>query len=252
MVNPSQYYLQYVHEVSGGYRATWDPALPLQIGDLVKIDDLGVLNIFGSLADRGITPTVRPTVSPLDWKLSSQRGIKVNVKLAGKLPVATSALADVDAGFNIQFDNSNCVLFNISGYTTSVITNLDEIEAFVLAQYHNKAWDTDLLIITSLIHADAATIIISNKGAASIDLKAKANIQAGDLKLTDTSLGLTCTRETGSTVKFIALGGLTPLYKVMGLRGLFSKHLDTREVGLTGEGPAAESPGLKEIEPNFF
>jgi hypothetical protein len=252
MANASQYYLQYIHEVSGGYRATWDPALPLQIGDLVKIDDFGVLNIFGSLADKGIIPVVRQTVSPLDWKLSSQRGIKVNVKLAGKLPVATSTLADVDAGFNIQFDSSNSVLFNISGYTTSVITNLDEIEAAVLAQYHKKTWDADLLIITNLIHADAATIIISDKGAASIDLKAKANIQAGDLKLTDTSLGLTCTRETGSTTQFIALGGLTPLYKVMGLRGLFSKHLDTREVGFTGEAPAAESPGLKEIEPDFF
>ena len=252
MANASQYYLQYIHEVSGGYRATWDPALPLQIGDLVKIDDFGVLNIFGSLADKGITPAVRPTVSPLDWKLSSQRGIKVNVKLAGKLPVATSALADVDAGFNIQFDSSNSVLFNISGYTTSVITNLDEIEAAVLAQYHKKTWDADMLIITNLIHANAATIIISDKGAATIDLKAKANIKAGDLKLTDTSLGLTCTSETGSTTQFIALGGLTPLYKVMGLRGLFSKHLDTREAGFTGEVTAAESPGLKEIEPEFF
>ena len=252
MAKASQYYLQYIHEASGGYRATWDPALPLQIGDLVKIDSFGVLNIFGSLADNGITPAVRTTVSPLEWKLSSQQGIKVNVKLAGKLPVATSALADVDAGFNIQFDGSNSVLFNISGYKTTTITNLDEIEAGVLAQYQDKKWDTDLLIISNLIHADAATIIIADKGAASLDLKAKANIQAADLKLTDTSLGLTCTRETGSTTQFIALGGLTPLYKVVGLRGLFSKHLDTREAGFTEEAPGVESPALSEIEPDFF
>lgn len=254
MANASQFYLEHVYAVSSGYRATWDPALPLQIGDLVKIDDFGVLNTRGSLSDKGIQAVTRTSVSPLDLKLSSQQGIQVNVKAAGTLPVATSTLANADAGFNIQFGKNNGVLFNISGYKTTMITNLDEIEAKVLEQYRNKTWDADLLIITNLIQADSATIIISDQGSASIDLKASANVNAATLKITDASLGLTCTSQTGSTLQFIALGGLTPLYKVMGLHGSFfgSKHLETREAGFADEAPEAENLSLKPVEPDFF
>jgi hypothetical protein len=255
MSGPSQFYLDHIHAVSSGYRATWDPALPLQVGDLVKIDDYGVVNTHGVLADKGIHAVTRTSTSPQDMKLSSQQGIEVNVKAAGKAPAEFSALADLDAGFNIKFGDKKAVLFNISGYKTTVIINLDEIEAAVLSQYRDKTWDADLLIITHLIEADSATIIISDKGAASIDLKATANITAADIKLTDTSLKLSVARETGSTLQFIAKENLTPLYKVMGLKGSFfglgKKHLDTRELVASDEEPEAEDVSFVQIEPEY-
>ena len=253
MASASQFYLDHIYAVSSGYRATWDPDLPVRVGDLVKIDDYGVVNIQGSLTDKGIQPDVRISTTAMGLDYSSQRGIQVNIKAAGTVPV-TGALTNADAGFNIQFGSDKGVIFKLNGYKTQVIANLGDIEAKVLALYRNQAWPDDLLIITNLITADTSTIIISDKGSASLDLKAKANINVADLDLTNASLGLSTVQKTGSIVQFVATQGISPLYKVMGLRcsflGMGSKHLDTRS--LDAEKPEEQSIGLTLVEPEQF
>ncbi len=237
MSNPSQFYLQHINATSSGFRATWDPGLPLKIGDIVKLDSFGAVNVYSSLDKVGIVPEVRTDESTTDLDYSSGSGIVITVKGAGTAPITGSVLTDADAGFNLQFTADKSIVFKIAGYKTHQIINLGEIEGFLLAKNKNGGWDKSWLIVTHLIVADSATIIIADKGNSSIDLHAKAAVGAGQLKITDSSLGLTVARETGSTVNFIAQNGLTPMYKVMGLRNpLFGKaHLDVREVSLLKE-----------------
>lgn len=229
MANPSKFYLQHMNDKTG-YRATWDPGRPLKIGQIGKLDQNNVFNVFSSLEKEGIPIEVMSDPSAIAMDYTSHENINITAKLSGSAPIAGSVLSDVDAGFNFEFKSDKSIVFQTSGHKTHQITNLAEIENHILEKFDNGNWDRDWLIITQLVEADTATIIISNSSNGSLDLKAKASVAAGDLKLTDASLGLTVAKEKGSTLKYIAQSGLTPLYRLMGIRHpLFGKaHLATR------------------------
>jgi hypothetical protein len=60
-----------------------------------------------------------------------------------------------------------------------------------------------LLIISQLVEAGTATIIIANSSNAALELKAKAAIGAGQVKVTDASLGLSTVSEKCIVLKNI-------------------------------------------------
>ncbi|HWB24807.1 MAG TPA: hypothetical protein VG738_04975 [Chitinophagaceae bacterium] len=248
MPNPAQFYLDHIYSTTLGFRATWDPGLPLKIGDVVKLDDNGVVNVFSSLDKMGITAEIRTDETATDLDYSSGSGIDITTKAEGAAPVAGSILSNADAGFTIQFKTDKSIVFKISGYKTDQIINLGDLEKSLLEKSQRGEWDKQLLIITHLITADTATIIISAQANTSLDLKAKADAGTAQLKITNASLGLTVARESGNTIKFIAQGGLTPLYKVMGLKSsLFGKkHLGVRDIAPTLEN---ETFALQEFTP---
>lgn len=217
MANPSKFYLTHIHQQSGGYRATWNPGKPLEIGAIGKLEK-GVFNQYATLADKGIPMNVKTSISSLNMDYTSHDSVAINTKLSGKAPVAGSALTDLDAGFSFDFKGDKSIVFQTGGYKTAVIANLEEIEQKILAAYEDGSWDKDSVIITELITADTATIIISTSSNNTLELKATANVGTPALKLADASLGLTIAQEKGSSMKFLAEAGLTPLYKVMGVR----------------------------------
>lgn len=216
MATPYKFYMKHMSSKTG-YRATWDPGKPLEIGQIGKLDSSGVFTVYSSLKAEGIIPEVKGDAGASDLDYTSSDKVSIGIKLAGSAPTVGSALTAADAGFEIKFTGEDGVVFKISGYTTLQIVNLKEIESQIKEKYQNSNWDKNWLIVTELIQADAATIIISNSRNGSLDLKAKAGVAAGNLKLTDASLGLSVAKESGSTLKFLTQNGLTPLYNVMGL-----------------------------------
>jgi hypothetical protein len=229
MANPYKFYLRDMNNKTG-FRATWDPGKPLKIGLIGKLDQTGIFTVFTSLEKEGIPIEVFTDTSKQDMDFTSSDSVTISVKLAGSAPLAGSALSDLEAGFSFDFKSDKSVVFQTVGNKTHQLTNLGQIEDLILDKFHNDNWDKDWLIVTQLIESEAGTILISNSSNGKLELKAKADAGTQNLKLTDVSLGLTVAREQGSTIKVIAQEGLTPLYRVMGLRHpLFgSIHLDTR------------------------
>jgi hypothetical protein len=202
-----------------GYRATWNPGLPLKIGFIGKLDTAGSFTVFSSLEREGIIAEVLSDDSKSEMDYTSSDKVSVNAKLSGTVPAAGSVLSNLDAGFDISFNSEKAIIFKASGVVTDQITNIGAIEKQILGKYADGSWDKELLVITQLVRTDAATIIISTSSSGKLELKANAGIGAGTgLKITDASLDLSVASEKGSSIKFISENGLTPLYRVMGVR----------------------------------
>ena len=223
MSNPQEFYLAHMHNKTG-YRATWDPGRPLIIGQIGKLDQSGSFNVFSTLAKEGIPAELLEDPSSSEMDYTSHNSVTIDFKLAGKAPKAGSVLTEADAGISFSFKGEKSVVFQTSGHKTHQLTNLAEIEHMILDKYKHDNWKKDWLVITQLVEAVTATIIISNSSNGSLELKAKAGAGTNEVKLTDASLGLSVAKEKGSTLKYIAQSGITPLYKVMGIRHpLFGK-----------------------------
>lgn len=230
MSDPGKFYLSHMHAKTG-YRATWDPTKKLEIGYIGKLDK-GILNIYSSLEKEGIPVELASGVSGAAMDYTSHDNVTISTKLSGELPVAGSALAHVDAGFHLEFKSEKSIVFQTGNHKIAQLVNLAEIEPLVLEKYENGNWDKSWVIITELATADSATIIISNSSNGNLDLKANAQAGPANLKLTDVSLGLSVARERGSSLKYIAQHGLTPLYRVMGIRHPVFSDLS---IGVKGE-----------------
>jgi hypothetical protein len=247
--NPYKYYLTHMHDKSG-YRAIWDPGRNMELGYIGKLDATGSFTVYTSLENEGIPMVRKPESSPVDEDYSSTEGIDINAKLSGEIPLAGSILTAGEAGFNINFTKRDGVVFKTTGQVTEELINMAAIEKVVLEKYDTKNWEKDWLIITKLVRAKSATIIISNSSKCMLDLKAKTDIGAGQLKLTDASLGLTLAKESGSSMKFIAQAGITPLYQLMGIvHPMFSRPQFLGKGPTDGERKLSDQPfDPKELE----
>lgn len=222
MSKPAKFYLKQMSEKTA-YRATWDPGKPLRLGQIGKLDSFGVFSVYSNLEKEGIPMEVEEgTFGDMDY--TSSDSVTITTKLSGSVPAAGSVFSDADAGFSFDFKSDESIVFQAGEVKTSHITNLGAIEQQILDKYRANNWDKDWLIISALITAGSATIIISNSSNVKLDLKAKAGVAAGSLKLTDASLGLTVAREQGSTLKYISQNGLTPLYRVVGIIAPWLSH----------------------------
>ncbi|RYD98719.1 MAG: hypothetical protein EOP50_04730 [Sphingobacteriales bacterium] len=230
MASPFKFYLKHISSKSG-YRANWEPNKPLQLGMIGKLTD-GVLDVVSTLEQEGLTPKILKDDSLGELDYTSNDTVDIGIKLGGSAPVAGSVLSQAEAGFFLDFHGENAVVFQVKDTLTHQIINMGELEKEIIKRYKEGAWPKDWVIITQLLEAVSATIIVSNSSNNKIELKASANVGTPNLKLTDASLGLSVAREKGSSLKVIAQQGIMPLYRVMGVRHPF---LGKPNVGAKGE-----------------
>jgi hypothetical protein len=230
MATPFKFYLDHISS-KAGYRANWEPNKPLELGMIGRIDK-GIFDVVSSLEQEGLTPKILKDLTPGELDYTSNDTVDVDIKLAGQAPIAGSVLSNAEAGFVLNFHGENAVVFQIKDSLTHQIINMAALEKEIVKRFKDGTWPKDWLIITQLLEAVSATIIISNSSNNKVELKASANVGAASLKLTDAALGLSVAKESGSSLKVLAQQGITPLYRVMGVRHpLFGKT----HVGARGE-----------------
>lgn len=219
MATPFKFYLNHLASKTG-YRANWEPNKPLEIGMIGKLTN-GIFDIVSSLEKEGLNAEILKDNSKGELDYTSHDSVDINIKLAGKAPAAGSILTEAEAGFVLDFHGENAVVFQVKETLTHLITNMGKMEKEIVQRYKNDTWAKDWVIITELVEAVSATIIISNSSNNKLELKASANAGTQSFKLTDASLGLSVAREKGSSLKVLAQNGITPLYRVMGIRHPF-------------------------------
>jgi hypothetical protein len=209
---------QYTDEMKRkfGYMATWLPGIPLVLGDIGVVRDNAFTRI-ASLDDFNINFEIREDETPEDLEYSSKGSVSVTTKLSGAITPPGSSLGNLDAGFVVDFTGANSILFKANKTRTNLIKNTIKLGEEVLSLYREGRWNKKWVVITELVEAESATILISNTKNAKIELKANANIQLTKLDIADASLDLGYTSYKGLDTKVIAQSGLTPLFKVKGI-----------------------------------
>ena len=211
---------QYLKEINSqfNYRANWEPNKPLQIGD-IGILEKGIFSLRSSLEKEGIAMQVRTEENTGSLKYTSSGSVSIQTKLAGQATLPQSGLGQGDAGFAIQFNKEKAIVFEIQGYKTHLVENVGDIEKEVLQRFMTNQWNKNWLIITELVQADSATILISNNRDSSVDIKVNADVQPGaNLSIADASLGLNIVSRKGISTEILAREGITPLYVVSGIK----------------------------------
>ncbi len=247
MASPRDTYIKELHK-GFGYFATWHPGEPIEIGDV------GILrgNLFTRLTNVKDTPVglvaVRPDNTAEDLSYVSERGVKIAFKAAGKPAWPGSAIADARAGVAVEFERTAGVVFNAVRTTTPSISDQADLGRKIIAAWKAGQWEKDWVVITELVHAASATVIISNTGSSRIELEAAAGIKAAAFNLAEASLGLEVVNQNNIHTQIIGAAEMRPLFKAKGIRSiLFSPpRFGSRRVTALDHLAPAEAANLDE------
>jgi hypothetical protein len=210
---------QYTKEmaVKFGYFATWEPGVPLAVGD-VGVIRRNLFTRISTLDDFKIKFDVRkdPTTTKLSHASSGK--VKITFKAAGKPALPGSSLADAQAGVSIDFYSENATVFETIECRTEAIKDQVAVGKAVAELYAGGGWNKDWVVITEIISSGSGTVLISAAKNAKIELSASATVTGASFNLADAKLGLTIENSTNMHTSIVATEGLTPLFKARGLK----------------------------------
>jgi hypothetical protein len=200
------------------YFATWLPDLPLQIGDIGELKH-NEFTYVSSLNKKGMDFNVRRDSSKGELKHRSGGGVSVSTKLRGDAGIPQFNLDVADAGIVVTFGSNAGVVFEATGTEHQLIADVDALDRTILDAHEHGEWKDDWVVISDLMMATSATILISQGRDAAIGLKAK--MQVPRLSLANLDAGFEITNEKNMNVAIICQSGLTPLFKVRGINKTF-------------------------------
>jgi hypothetical protein len=195
------------------YRPTWLPGTPISLGTIGLIED-GVFRPITSLRKLNIPfeEVIDLDRDSIDY--NSKTGVAITFKAAGELNQKFEAISEASAGALIEFSRVGAIILQLRGVAIHRISdqatlNKEMMRSIIIGG--KDQWQRKWVVITEVINAESATIMISNSMNSKLELKASGTI--APTSLVDASANLSIVKENQVSTKIISKSGLTPLYR---------------------------------------
>ncbi len=235
MADASNLYVKSIYD-KFSYLATWLPNTRLELGD-VGIREGEFFKRMTSLKDMGASFNVRSGNSSVDFTYTSKSGVILKTKAAGEVAAGTT-LPVAQAGILIDFSKEGAFLFQALGCLVDELDDKTGLGQAIIELHKKGNWDLNWAVVDTVVKANSATIVVSNSHNAALELTAKAPVAATNLANLDT--GLTVNSQRGDVIRFLAINGLIPLFKLSRIKkSILSQLLGTRQpIYFGGKAPA--------------
>lgn len=206
-----------------GYFATWLPGTPLELGD-IGIMKGNVFTKISNLSDFDLDFEIEVDTTKADIEHSSKGSVSISTKASGTVAPQGSSLTQADAGITVEFSKENSILFKANGTVSPSIKDQVLLGNQIINLYVGGTWDKNWVVITEIVKAESATVLISSSSSSKIELKAQGDIGSAQIDIADANLGFELKFSKDLSTKVIAEESLTPLFKASKIRKpLFSK-----------------------------
>lgn len=183
-----------------GYLGNWLPTTPLAVGDVGTWTADGFSRLKGL---RSIGPSFKTRAGDLSGDLSHRSVHSAEMKTAGEG-------AGIEASFT--FKSRGQFVFQAKACTSIAIdTDLSQLEQFCRAGH----WKTNWILITEVVRAEKASIVLSRSSEGSIRL-------AGPTGLNDlVDAKVMVSASTGEVTEFLGQANIIPMFRAVQLSRAF-------------------------------
>jgi hypothetical protein len=222
------------------YLAMWLPSVPIKLGD-VGIFNKGRFERITRLRNLGLSFEIRQDKTPSQVSYATEGAVSLSFKAEGEAPPPVSQLTAAQAGFLIEMTRANATLFQALETYSPSIEDQVTLGKQILELYKTGEWDLKYFVVTEILEARSATILISSSVNARVELSATGKINPGMIDLADIHAGLRLEHSRNMNTQIIATAGLTPLFKArsvkkrFGLGNAFFRDSEFELSGLTPE-----------------
>ena len=183
----------------------WPPETPVTLGDYGTLTR-GIFQRRGNIGDFGITLETLPDSDSRDIEYKSDGKIEVTTlaEVQGGVPGAQGHLTK-----RVEFSDAHAVLLSAVRCVYQVASNYAHIDSELQEKLNGGVWRKEWVVVTGLVRAESATILVSSAANASIDLQLEGEIPQAHLA--GARLGIKVAREASMGLKVLAHQGATPL-----------------------------------------
>ncbi len=208
------------------YVPNWTPGQHRELGD-VGFFDRGVFEHRTSLDEFDIEFTVREDPSPADYTTMASRGVDVKFSAKGQLSEGFQAITQAEVGARIEFSHRNAFLFSAPRCREHEIEEKSRVkrELIRVLEQGEGEWKENDVVITALVEAPSATILISESSESAIELRATGDVGQNWFNLGGLGANVEEAWSSGTMTKVIAEERITPLFKPLRVKRDFLERL---------------------------
>ncbi len=164
-------YAKEIHQSFDKLYVNWLPNEAVTLGDFGYLQN-GLFHKEGNLKEilRDIE-IHEASPNPPAWYEYRSTSTQV-VEISPQSQVKVNESIDINVGLEIKFSHKNSVFFNAPGCVVRFIDNLLNFKEKIIGLYNTGKWQQEYVIVTKLLQATSATIIISSSDNSSITLEA--------------------------------------------------------------------------------
>lgn len=208
-------YTTEIHE-NFGYLATWLPGTRLKPGDIGVVRDRTFFR-FTDISRMGIDIPVLSSPAKSDLRYATENGVSITFKASGTAQIPNSILGPNEAGIVVEFKKKNATVFEALGCQARSLGDQVALRQMVLEKMAGNEWDRDWRVVTEVVQATSATILISSAADARVELKAAGDLSAATNSLAEVSSQFAVGISRNIDTQIVATQGLTPLFRVAGI-----------------------------------
>jgi hypothetical protein len=211
MPSPHRQYTKELYD-KFDYIATWLPTAPIKLGDVGIVAKSG-FDQLTSLEKLDISFDVREGASIGQFSYATEGAVSVHFKAQGEVPPPLSQLMQAEAGVIIEMGRASATLFQAADARSRSIDDPASLGRRILDRYKLGEWDGHHFVVTEVMEAKAATILISSSADARVEFSVSGKATVGVLNLTDLDAGLRIEHKRNLHTEIVARGGLVPLFR---------------------------------------
>ena len=235
---------QYTSELADRfhYVATWSPGTPIRLGDIGTLTGHEFVP-KSTLRSVEIGFQILKDTTPENWDYESEGSITWHVKAAGELSADVPSVPKAKVGIGIRFGRQGSVALNAGGCRADRIADVIGLEDAMWDAWNHHLWDEDWVVVTEVIQADSATILIASARDAMVELQAKGSAKATPLGAAALSGGFGLVAKQGMHTTFVAEEGLTPFFRAIKIKESFLRGTRIETVRGNDVDPDAQTLG---------
>lgn len=206
-------YIKELHR-SIGYLPIWLPTARVRVGDIGKLTAGGFQGV-SSLTTQGIAFDAETDGGIGDIQYASSGSVQISTSNESRVPGALGLAGGVESSIKVEFKNGRSIVFHAASCATTRIVELSNLEAALLKRVKKKQWDCDLVVISEVMNAGSATILIASGESAAIELRGQVAQSAIGVNLASVAGAGSIIASKNIGVTIVGQKKLTPLFKAV-------------------------------------
>lgn len=234
----------YCQDVSRELRllAAWPPGSPIKVGSVGRFLGAGLFEPETTLGSYGINVVVDDDAGAGVLSYTSQGVGESSFTVGAHIPDLASGLINAKAKATIKFGSEHGIIFRASGLRYETMRDQPKMARKVAHLAKSGQWGRDWYIVTQVVQAGSASVLIADSPSAEVELALGADVNVGGIELLGAELKPHVIRHKGMHILIIDETGLAPLFKAKRVKRSLFGNVKLK----AGFGPADVS-GIKDL-----
>jgi hypothetical protein len=227
------------------YWAAWLPGTRFAIGDIGTLNGY-LFEKVGTLDELGLKYYEEEDADPSPLDISSETGVVVSLKAAGETNQSFAYVGAAEAGLKVEFGAQGAFILQAPETFASEVGDRLNLRRRIIDAFRKGVWEKDWLVITHILKAPSATVLISKSSNSLLELAAKVYLSEAVGALGAADAGISIRYQKGDTVNMIGGKNVTPLFQLSRLKTSFFSEpkLETKSL-------RASDPSLADLTPSL-